>query len=248
VDGQIVALLPVAAGVFAVPQFVPQLLRVRRRGLTAGVSWTWAMMTCINNAAWAVYFVWSRFYSALIPASAAVVFSGLLAVQLAVRMDGFPRRSALIVAGWSAVMALAGTGFGRVGLGTVLAAAFLLQVMPSVWTACQSKDLSGVSVGTWLLVFGELACFGLFGLAEHDPRLIVLGMTGVCASILMLTRVAVVASSDKSGNRLTPPQNADLGAGSPQRLHRSWQTPTPEPQLGHHQPRRSIRSCMRARG
>jgi uncharacterized protein with PQ loop repeat len=187
----IVAGLPIAAAVFAVPQFVPQLLRVHRRGATAGVSWTWSAMTCINNAAWMAYFALSGYTSALIPAAAAVLFSGLLATQLAGHMQALPRRSIITIATWSLLLAAAGIGYGRVGLGTGLAAAFFLQVAPSVWTAYRSTDVSGISVGTWLLIFGELACFGLFGLAESDPRLTVLGATGVCTSLLMLGRVAI---------------------------------------------------------
>ena len=190
-SGHVIALLPVGAAVFAVPQFVPQLLRVRRLGASAGVSWTWAAMTCVNNAAWVAYFTLSHFYSALVPAAAAVVFAGLLTVQLA-WLQTVPRGPALAVTGWALGLAAAGVGYGRIGLGTVLAAAFFLQVIPSLWTAYRTRHLSGVSVGTWLLIFGELACFGMFGVVESDPRLMMLGGTGVCASILMLSRVAWV--------------------------------------------------------
>lgn len=189
VSANIAALLPVAAAIFAVPQFVPQLVRVRRYGATAGVSWTWAAMTCVNNAAWVAYFAQSRFYSALIPATSAVLFAGLLTAQLS-RVQTLPRGPVLAVTGWALALAAAGAGYGRIGLGTALAAAFLLQVIPPVWTAYRTKDLSGVSVGTWLLIFGELACFGLFGLAQADPQLMMLGGSGVGASVLMLSRVA----------------------------------------------------------
>src|SRR5262249_11884898 len=42
---------------------------------------------------------------------------------------------------------------------------------------------------TWLLILGELACWLTFGLHKSDPRLIVLGTTGVAACLLMLTRI-----------------------------------------------------------
>jgi hypothetical protein len=188
-SGHVVTLLPLGAAVFAVPQFVPQLLRVRRLGASAGVSWTWAAMTCVNNAAWAAYFSLSHFYSALVPAAAAVLFAGLLTAQLA-RLQTVPRGPALAVTGWALGLAAAGVGYGRIELGTALAGAFFLQVIPSVWTAYRTRHLVGISVGTWLLIFGELACFGLFGAVESDPRLMTLGGTGVFASILMLSRVA----------------------------------------------------------
>jgi hypothetical protein len=47
----------------------------------------------------------------------------------------------------------------------------------------------GISAGTWTLILGELACFLAYGLHQRDPRLIILGSTGVTASMLMLIRV-----------------------------------------------------------
>jgi uncharacterized protein with PQ loop repeat len=109
------ASLPLVAAFLAVPQFLPQLARVRRAGTMAGVSWSWAALTSVNNAAWLAYFALSGLWTALVPAISA----------------------------------------------TVLAA--------------------------WL---GELLCWGVFGIHVADPRLIVLGATGVAASSLVLARVS----------------------------------------------------------
>ena len=70
-----------------------------------------------------------------------------------------PRRPALLALGWALVLITAMIGFGRPGLGTALAAAFALQVTPSVWTVYRSPDTVGVSAGTWVLIFGELLCW-----------------------------------------------------------------------------------------
>jgi uncharacterized protein with PQ loop repeat len=182
--------LPLVAAVLAVPQFLPQLARLRRTGETAGVSWSWAALTSINNAAWFGYFALSGFWTALIPAVSATVLSGALAVMLARRGAGIPRRPAALVVVWAALLILAAGLFGRAGLGTALTAAFLLQVTPSVWTAFRAKATTGIAAGTWLLIFGELLCWGVFGIHESDPRLIVLGATGVTASLLILARMA----------------------------------------------------------
>ncbi len=184
------ASLPLAAAVLAVPQFLPQLARVRRAGTMAGVSWSWAALTSVNNAAWLGYFALSGFWTALVPAISATVLSGLLAVELARRGGGTPKRPAMLASVWAVVLLTAAAAFGRTGLGSALAVAFLLQVTPSVWTVCRSRDTAGVSRGTWLLIFGELLCWGVFGIHEADPRLIVLGATGVVASLLVLARVS----------------------------------------------------------
>ena len=149
------------------------------------------LWTCWNNAAWLGYFALLGFWTALVPAISATVLSGQLAVVLARRGGGLPKRPAALVSVWAAALLTAGVAFGRAGLGSALAVAFLLQVTPSVWTVYRSRDTTGVSRGTWLLIFGELLCWGVFGIHEADPRLIVLGATGVVASLLVLARVSL---------------------------------------------------------
>jgi uncharacterized protein with PQ loop repeat len=180
-------LLPVAAAVFAVPQFVPQLNQVLRTGDVAGVSWSWAALTSISNGGWIVYFALSRFWTALVPATSATVLAGVLAVLLA-RRGGIPRSPAMLSAGWLLLLALAWMAGGRVGLGTVLTASFVLQVTPSVWTAYRTPRPTGISSGTWLLILAELLSWGIYGVHKSDPRLTILGVTGVIASMLMLVR------------------------------------------------------------
>jgi uncharacterized protein with PQ loop repeat len=175
--------LPIAAAVFAVPQFLPQLLAVWRSGDAAGVSWSWAALTSVSNGGWIAYFALSELWAALVPAIAATLLAGVLAVLL-----GFQRRPALIVAGWVIVLALSWTFAGRAGLGTVLTASFVLQAAPSVWTAYRTDRPTGISRGTWLLVLAELLSWGAYGLHKSDPRLAVLGWTGVVVSLLMLAR------------------------------------------------------------
>src|SRR5215472_3381434 len=169
------SLLPLLAAILAVPQFLPQLARLARTGQTAGVSWSWAALTSINNAAWAGCFALSGFWTALVPAISATVLAGTLAVMLARRRAGLPRRPAALALAWTALL---------------LTAASLFQVTPSVWTAYRADHTAGIAAGTWLLIFGELLCWGVFGIYQADPRLIVLGATGVAASLLILARVA----------------------------------------------------------
>jgi hypothetical protein len=51
---------------------------------------------------------------------------------------------------------------------------------------------------TWLLILGELVCYGRYGLKTADPRLIALGIIGTITSILMLARTG--------HSRLNPPR------------------------------------------
>ena len=67
------------------PQFLPQLRKLRATDDTAGVSWPWATLTSVNNAAWLAYFAASAYWAALVPASSATLLAGALAVMLARR-------------------------------------------------------------------------------------------------------------------------------------------------------------------
>jgi uncharacterized protein with PQ loop repeat len=180
--------VPIAAAGFAVPQFLPQIRKLRATGDSAGVSPSWAALTSVNNAAWIAYFTMARYWTALVPSSSATLLAGTLAVMLLRRRRPGPRSAALIAA-WAITLAAAGATAGRDGLGALLAAAFLLQVTPSLWTAYRTPRPTGISSGTWLLILGELTCWMIFGLHAADPRLITLGASGIIVSTLMLARI-----------------------------------------------------------
>ena len=180
--------VPIAATVFAVPQFLPQIRKLRATGDVAGVSWAWASLTCLNNAAWLAYFALEHYWTALVPSSSATVLSGTLAIMLS--MKAHPKLSpSAPIATWAAMLIAAYLILGRAGLGALLTAAFAVQVAPSIWTAYRTERPTGIAAGTWLLILGELSCWLTFGLSRSDPRLITLGLTGVTASALMLARI-----------------------------------------------------------
>jgi uncharacterized protein with PQ loop repeat len=186
--GQLLDYLPIAAAGFGIPQFLPQIVKLCRTGDAEGVSWPWAALTSLNNCAWFGYFLLSRYWTALVPSGSATLLAGAVAVILATRGRA-TRTAAALIGGWLALLVGVFLSFGRAGLGTVLTAAFVVQVMPSIWTAYRTARPTGLSAGTWTLILGELTCWAAFGLYRSDPRLIALGFTGVTASLLMLFRI-----------------------------------------------------------
>ena len=194
--GDLLDYLPIAAAAFAIPQFLPQLLKLRATDDVAGVSWSWATLTSVNNAAWFAYFALSGYWAALVPASSASLLAGALATMLA-RRGQAKARPAVLISAWVALLVAGSTVAGRTGLGTLLTAAFILQVMPSIWTAYRAARPTGVSRGTWMLILGELSCWTIFGVHKADPRLITLGFTGVTASLLMLARIRRTSENER---------------------------------------------------
>jgi uncharacterized protein with PQ loop repeat len=195
--GDLLDYMPIAAAAFAIPQFLPQLLKLQRTNDTAGISWPWATLTSVNNAAWVAYFALSNYWAALVPSSSATLLAGALATMLA-RRGQARARPAVLVGAWAALLAAAFAVAGRAGLGTLLTAAFVLQVTPSLWTAYRTARPTGISQGTWLLILGELSCWATFGLHRSDPRLVVLGFTGMVASLLMLARIRRTTETQQS--------------------------------------------------
>ena len=203
---------PIAAAAFAIPQFLPQLRKLQRTDDTAGVSWPWAALTSLNNAAWLAYFALSAYWAALVPSSSATLLAGALATMLARRGRATARPAALVGA-WAVLLTAALAVAGRTGLGTLLTAAFVLQVTPSIWTVYRTARPTGISQGTWLLILGELSCWAIFGLHKSDPSLIVLGFTGVAASLTMLGRIRrTTAIGCAPARHVTwqPPEGDDL--------------------------------------
>jgi PQ loop repeat len=179
---------PIAATAFAVPQFLPQIRKLLATGDAAGVSAAWAILTCLNNAAWIAYFALEHYWTALIPSISATTLAGTLAILLTAR-NRLKARTAISIAIWGTMLVAAYLILGRTGLGALLTAAFAVQVAPSLWTAYRTGRPTGIAAGTWLLILGELSCWLAFGLDKSDPRLITLGLTGVTASALMLARI-----------------------------------------------------------
>jgi uncharacterized protein with PQ loop repeat len=193
--------LPIVAAAFGIPQFVPQIVKLAATRDTAGVSWSWAALTSVNNGAWLVYFVASGYFTAIVPSSAASLLAGAIAVMLALAGRTTPS-AVVVVATWACCLVVGYAIAGRAGLGTMLTAAFVVQVVPSLWTAFRTEHPTGVSRGTWLLVLGELSCWTAFGLHRSDPRLITLGLTGVTAGLLMLVRIGVFGRGPAAGESL----------------------------------------------
>ena len=205
--------VPIAATCFAVPQFLPQIRKLAATCDTSGVSWSWATLTSVNNAAWLAYFTLARYWTALIPSSSATLLAGTLAAMLTRRGHANPR-PAILIGAWAAMLITAYGLAGRTGLGTLLTAAFILQITPSVWTAHRTARPTGISTATWLLILGELTCWLIFGLHKTDPRLITLGASGVTASALMLTRIR---RASRAGQPAAPSSRAGQGVSRARR-------------------------------
>ena len=136
---------------------------MKRRSILVGGSASTAAAV-LGNA----FFVLSGFWTALVPA---------VSVVLARRGSGAPKRSDGVRLGVGG-----GAGYRRGGVrsrgsghgpGGGLPAPGDAVGVDGVPLQRHSRCLPG----TWFLIFGELLCWGVFGIHEGDTRLIVLGAT-----------------------------------------------------------------------
>lgn len=194
-------LLPLAAAVFAVPQFLPQLRRLARSQDSSGLSPAWSALTCVNNAAWMVYFLQVGYRTASVPNACVVVMSAVLTVRI-VRLDGVQPGAAGLVGAWASMLVASVALAGIAGLQVLLTVAFVVQVVPSLWAAFRSSAPDGIAIGTWMLVLAEMICWLSFGAAQGDRALIVLGVTGVSSSVAMVMRAAATRTGRSQPTRV----------------------------------------------
>ena len=94
---------------------------------------------------------------------------------------------------------------GPAALGVVLSVACAVQLAPAVWVAYRCGTPSGVSSGSWALVGIESVLWAVYGIAEGDGALLLLGIIGTAAAIAIVARVAAGAGTvelpDLSGIR-----------------------------------------------
>ncbi len=186
--------LPLFAALFALPQFLPQIRKLVRDGDASGVSPLWSALTGVNNAAWIVYFLDVGYTTAIVPNASVVAMSAVLTV-LIVRSSQTAIPIVVGAGGWALLVSTITMVWGTEGLRGVLAAAFAVQVIPSLWAAYTIKVPTGLSIGTWRLVLCEMTCWLTFGIGHADTTLTILGITGVTASAAMVRRAWSTAAA-----------------------------------------------------
>src|SRR4029453_800834 len=100
--GDLLDYLPIAAAAFAIPQFLPQLRKLRGTNDTAGVSWSWVTLTSLKDAAWFASFPASASGGARVPATSGTLLAGTLAIMLT-RHGQARARPAVLISGWVAL-------------------------------------------------------------------------------------------------------------------------------------------------
>lgn len=169
---------------------IPQAIRVIRTRRVEGVSLTWAAMSVVNNAWWVIYAIGVG-NLAIIPV-AAICIAGYLVIIAGLLLFGANHQpltaiGAAVAIGLAPFAALQIGGWAAAGI--VLGLLYAVQLAPAVSSAVRNTDLTGISVGTWIIAFVEAALWGIYGTGRADLGLISMAATGVVMSAVVLYQV-----------------------------------------------------------
>lgn len=165
---------------------VPQLIRLLRARGAFGVSVDTAATSSIVSFGWAAYgSMTHQPYVSLATGSSGVVFAIITVVAL---RFGRSLREFRIAPVWFAVLLLSGWMFGQVGLGVVLSISALVSNIPQVRVAYRESNLSGLSLGTWLLSLSDGLVWGIYALLQNDLSILAYGIFQVTTSGLIVAR------------------------------------------------------------
>ena len=131
---------------------LPQVVRLVRTRVSAGVSATWLSFGVVLNSGWVAYCIEMRLWL-VVPLQVSVVAQQAVALGVLLPLDRGQQRSTLIRAGLLALVCIgvfAAGGWTVLGVGLVTSYGILV-LGPAAIRAWRSSDLSGISPATWKL-------------------------------------------------------------------------------------------------
>lgn len=167
--------IPSALGIFGtlldLIRAAPQLARLIRARKSFGVSVDTSGTTCVVSLGWMTYgLITHQPFVALASGFMASLF--LVITIVALRL-GRSAREFRIAPVWLVALTLATAFFGKVGLGLLLSISALISNVPQIRVAYREENLSGLSMGTWILTLSAGLVWFFYGLLQHDLTIIV---------------------------------------------------------------------------
>lgn len=206
--------------VLAIGVNVPQYLRFRRDGSTAGVSLPAMVNSVISFIAWIVYSL--RIGDAWLIASSALGLPFAAATAYAAWRSGASRSGLWVPTLWvwillcsSAIQWLEGWSLANLAVGASMG----WFVTPAAIKAWRSADISGVAAGSWWIVVTEGAVYLGYGLVSGASSSTVCGIVTLLGSGAVLTRLALGNPGDPVHGPLAVP---DVGEDLAQHMTRVW--------------------------
>lgn len=148
----------------------PQLARLIRARKSFGVSVDTSGTSCIVSLGWTVYGVATN--QPYVTLASGIMASIFFIITLVALRFGRSVREFRVAPIWLVVLLVAGASFGKNGLGLMLSVSALVSNIPQIWVAYREADLSGLSLGTWLLTLSGGLVWGLYAILQHDVTIV----------------------------------------------------------------------------
>ncbi len=170
----------------------PQLARLLRARKSFGVSVDTSGTSSVVSLSWATYgFITGQPYVMLASGLMAIIF--FIITWIALRF-GRSVREFRIAPIWLVILFLSGLLFGKIGLGMALSVSALVSNLPQIRVAYRESDLSGLSLGTWLLSMSGGLVWGMYGLLRHD-------LTIMASALFQVTTSGIIIALKMSRQR-----------------------------------------------
>ena len=177
---------------------LPQLVRLLRSRNAHGVSVDSAATSSVVSFAWATYGALTQQLAVVLASGSSALVFAMVALG-AVRFGRSPRELRMAPL-WLACLLAAGLVRGVHGLALLLSVSVLIANGPQVRVAWGERDLSGLSLGTWLLSLAEAVAWGTYGLIAGDRSILVYGVLHFLTS----GTIVILRLVKGRGSRLAP--------------------------------------------
>jgi len=162
----------------------PQLGLLIRARKSFGVSVDTSGTSCVVSLGWTVYGIITK--QPYVTLASGVMASFFLLITVVALRLGRRAREFRIAPLWLIVLIASGLSFGTNGLGAVLSISVLASNIPQIRVAYNEKNLSALSLETWLLSLSGGLVWGLYGILGRDYSIIASAFFQVTTSIVII--------------------------------------------------------------
>lgn len=148
----------------------PQLAQLIRSRKSFGVSVDTSGTSFAVSLGWTTYGIIT--HQPYVTLASAIMASFFFAITLVALRFGRSMREFRIAPIWLAVLSASALFFGKTGLGLMLSFSALISNVPQIRVAYKEENLSGLSLGTWLLTLTGGLVWGWYAILQQDLTII----------------------------------------------------------------------------
>lgn len=148
----------------------PQLAHLLKARKSFGVSVDTSGTSCVVSLGWTTYGIIT--HQPYVTLASGIMAGFFFIITLVALRFGRSAREFRIAPIWFTVLFAATIFFGKVGLGLLLSISALISNVPQIRVAYKEENLSGLSLGTWLLSLSGGLVWGLYAILQQDLTII----------------------------------------------------------------------------